>query len=438
MEEYRYSDLVAEHEWSEAVIILYLLVGNGYDEIAGILDSSHFGNPFLGEIYQAVTDLRSEGKAINPVVVSQRMGGKNSSEIRDLVESYSPSLMKAMDIQTIANSVYSNWIKRSLWDISEKIKGDVFGGSDGVDLCDGYISSLKSLVEGVSEEDVDNLGKVYDSLVSETERLYQGESGGIPTGYHYLDDMLYGLRPGHLFIVAARPGMGKTAFAVNLAYNLISKGRGVYFSSLEMTAEEVLARMVSLVTKISSRSLKFRPTFENISELVKVRSNIVSLPLYVDDFSRASVDYLRRKCIPMVKSGKVSVIIVDYLQLMNSARSENRLQEVSKISRDLKLMAKELNVPVVVLSQLSRGVERRDNKRPVLSDLRESGSIEQDSDEVAFLYREEYYLELEGAPESDIFAHRGKAELILSKNRHGRTGVVHMLFDKEIGLFSEA
>ncbi len=259
---------------------------------------------------------------------------------------------------------------------------------------------------------------------------------GIPTGYPELDRMTTGLHEEELIILAARPAVGKTAFALNIAQNIGSKfGKTVAIFSLEMGAESLVDRMLAAEGLIDSHSIRTgQLSDEEWRKVTIAQANLATAPIYIDDTPGIRITEIRSRSRKLAKeSGNLGLVLIDYLQLITGTGRENRQQEVSEISRQLKILAKELKVPVIALSQLSRGVEQRQDKRPVLSDIRESGSIEQDADIVAFLYRDDYY---DRAGESEDEIPNNKVEVIIEKNRSGARGTVELLFQKEYNKFS--
>jgi len=260
---------------------------------------------------------------------------------------------------------------------------------------------------------------------------------GVPTGFADLDELTAGFQPGDLIIVAARPSMGKTAFTLNIAQHAaITARKAVAFFSLEMSKEALVQRILCAEGRVDASRLRTgRLRDEEYAQLATAAGYLNTAPIYIDDTPAISVLEMRAKARRLKADRQdLELVVVDYLQLMrgSSSKSENRQQEVSEISRGLKALAKELNVPVVALSQLSRAVESRPDKRPMMSDLRESGAIEQDADLITFLYRPEYYF---GPTDKDGNSLEGRAELIVAKQRNGATGTVNLMFFKEYTRF---
>ena len=270
----------------------------------------------------------------------------------------------------------------------------------------------------------------------ETRSQQTSEITGIATGYQDLDHMTTGLHEEELIIVAARPAVGKTAFALNIAQNIGTKlDKTVAIFSLEMGSESLVDRMLAAEGLIESHSIRTGQLTEEVWRKYAIaQGNLAEASIYIDDTPGIRITEIRSRARNLAQeTGNLGLILIDYLQLITGTGRENRQQEVSEISRQLKILAKELKVPVIALSQLSRSVEQRQDKRPVLSDIRESGSIEQDADIVAFLYRDDYYdrggEEPEGLPNN-------KVEVIIEKNRSGARGTVELIFQKEYNKFS--
>ena len=296
---------------------------------------------------------------------------------------------------------------------------------------------------------------------AEQAQLRGGRISGVSSGFTDIDSLLGGLQPSDLIIVAGRPGMGKTSLATNIAFHAaryytqdkeagveVSKGAPVLFFSLEMAAQQLSARILSEQSEIEMWKIRNGKFSESEWEkFVLTMQDLSTLPLYIDDTGGISVAQIAARARRLKREKNIGLVIIDHLQLVaSSRRAENRVQEITEISKGLKVLAKELDVPVIALSQLSRGVDSRDDKRPVLSDLRESGSIEQDADVVMFVYREEYYLKSRepeaGSPEHGKWmekmerVHR-RAELLVEKHRHGATNKIDLFFDDRFTRFSD-
>ena len=314
-----------------------------------------------------------------------------------------------------------------------------YEGADGSD--DIIAQAEKALIdvsEGSSRSGFKRIDDVLNLNFENLEIRSQQTSSitGIATGYPALDAMTTGLHEEELIILAARPAVGKTAFALNIAQNIGTKlGKTVAIFSLEMGAESLVDRMLASEGVINSRAIRTgQLNDEEWQKLMIAQANLARASIYIDDTPGIKITEIRSRSRKLAQeTGNLGLILIDYLQLITGTGRENRQQEVSEISRQLKILAKELKVPVIALSQLSRGVEQRQDKRPVLSDIRESGSIEQDADIVAFLYRDDYY---ERGEQEDGGIPNNTVEVIIEKNRSGARGTVELMFQKEFNKFA--
>ncbi|HEN2830886.1 TPA: replicative DNA helicase [Streptococcus agalactiae] len=333
--------------------------------------------------------------------------------------------------------------KAMLRDIISKLTDTVNMAYEGNDSDEIIATAEKSLVDINEHSNRSGFRKISDVLKVNYENLelrsqQTSDVTGLPTGFRDLDRITTGLHPDQLIILAARPAVGKTAFVLNIAQNVGTKqNRPVAIFSLEMGAESLVDRMLAAEGMVDSHSLRTgQLTDQDWNNVTIAQGALADAPIYIDDTPGIKITEIRarsRKLSQEVDDG-LGLIVIDYLQLISGTRPENRQQEVSEISRQLKILAKELKVPVIALSQLSRGVEQRQDKRPVLSDIRESGSIEQDADIVAFLYRDDYYRR-EGE-EAEEIVEDNTVEVILEKNRAGARGTVKLMFQKEYNKFS--
>lgn len=333
--------------------------------------------------------------------------------------------------------------KAMLRDIISKLTDTVNMAYEGNDSDEIIATAEKALVDINEHSNRSGFRKISDVLKVNYENLelrsqQTSDVTGLPTGFRDLDRITTGLHPDQLIILAARPAVGKTAFVLNIAQNVGTKqNRPVAIFSLEMGAESLVDRMLAAEGMVDSHSLRTgQLTDQDWNNVTIAQGALADAPIYIDDTPGIKITEIRarsRKLSQEVDDG-LGLIIIDYLQLISGTRPENRQQEVSEISRQLKILAKELKVPVIALSQLSRGVEQRQDKRPVLSDIRESGSIEQDADIVAFLYRDDYYRR-EGE-EAEEIVEDNTVEVILEKNRAGARGTVKLMFQKEYNKFS--
>ncbi|HGI3687741.1 TPA: replicative DNA helicase [Streptococcus agalactiae] len=333
--------------------------------------------------------------------------------------------------------------KAMLRDIISKLTDTVNMAYEGNDSDEIIATAENALVDINEHSNRSGFRKISDVLKVNYENLelrsqQTSDVTGLPTGFRDLDRITTGLHPDQLIILAARPAVGKTAFVLNIAQNVGTKqNRPVAIFSLEMGAESLVDRMLAAEGMVDSHSLRTgQLTDQDWNNVTIAQGALADAPIYIDDTPGIKITEIRarsRKLSQEVDDG-LGLIVIDYLQLISGTRPENRQQEVSEISRQLKILAKELKVPVIALSQLSRGVEQRQDKRPVLSDIRESGSIEQDADIVAFLYRDDYYRR-EGE-EAEEIVEDNTVEVILEKNRAGARGTVKLMFQKEYNKFS--
>ena len=334
------------------------------------------------------------------------------------------------------NLVYNQAVLRKYLKAINKIQ-DTYYNSEIDSISDFLTNSEKQLQEVAKRRSIEafkDAKMITDSLQNRLETMKKADEEnniGVTTGYRALNDLIHGFQPGQFVILAARPAVGKTAFGLNLCYNAAIKGYPVAYFSLEMSAESLMTRIVSTESKVSQDCINLgRTTTQQRLAVKQACDRIGQLPLYIDDTAGITAMEMRSRARRLKADKGLDLIVVDYLQLMQGSGKHNsfgdRQQEVSEISRSLKALARELNVPIISLSQLSRGVEARQIKRPMLSDLRESGSLEQDADIVAFLYREDYY-----NPETE----NKHTELIIAKHRNGPVDTVNLFFHKQFTKF---
>ncbi len=349
-------------------------------------------------------------------------------------------------VPTSANAEYYAKIvaeKSMLRNIISRLTETVNEAYDGAIESDDIIAHAEKALVDINERSSNSgFRKISDVLKENYEALEErsqqtSEVTGLPTGFRDLDKITTGLHPDQLVILAARPAVGKTAFVLNIAQNVGTKQNApVAIFSLEMGADSLVNRMLAAEGLVDSHNLRTgQLTDQDWQNLTLAQGTLADAPIYIDDTPGIKVTEIRARSRKLAQElGGLGLIVIDYLQLITGTRTENRQQEVSDISRQLKILAKELKVPVIALSQLSRGVEQRQDKRPVLSDIRESGSIEQDADIVAFLYRDDYY-ERGDKEDGDQFEDN-TIEVILEKNRAGARGTVKLIFQKEYNKFS--
>ena len=425
-------------EAEQSVLGSLLLDGEAVVKVASFLRPEDFYNRAHSLIYQAILDLHERREPVDFVTLCDELDRKGVLE--DVGgPAYITSLINAVPtpihVEHYAHIVERTAILRRLISAATEIASLAY--EDSLDV-DEVVDRAEQLVFGVSQrrlhKEVLPIRQVLEEYFERLEYLYhhRGEFIGLPTGFKQLDKLLGGLQKSDFIIVAGRPSMGKSSLALSIAHHLARyHGRRIAIFSLEMSAEQVVQRLLAAETKIDSQRLRLGDIRdEEWPRLIQAIGMLSEALIFIDDTPAISAMELRAKARRVHAEHGLDLIIVDYLQLMHgNSRSENRVQEISYISRSLKALARELNVPVLALSQLSRAVEQRQDKRPILSDLRESGSIEQDADVVIFIYRDEVYNP--DTPKKNI------AELIVAKHRSGPTGTVPLYFHKEVAQFSE-
>ena len=447
---------------AEQSLIGSVLVNNDIiDEISNIVNAGKFFDPIHRKIYEVIETLNNKGMIANPITLKNYFEKDSGlSEVGGVdylvkLTRFSSSIKQAIDYAKIIHEMY---VKRELIFISDGVSDqakDEQIEKTGENIIEDAEKSLFDLAErGNFSQTFLKFNQAIDQTIEMATLAMKSDQGivGVPTGLSDLDEKLGGLHKSDLIIIAGRPSMGKTALATNIAYYAAKhmqdnneKG-SVAFFSLEMSSEQLSTRILSEQARISSHEIRTgKATEETLNRYIETSRNIYDLPLYIDETPAIAISTLSNRARRIKRLFCLKLIVVDYIQLMrtNSNRMDGRVQEISEITQGLKALAKELNVPVVALSQLSRAVEQRDDKKPQLSDLRESGSIEQDADVVLFVYREEYYLEKK-EPKQGSIEHaewqskmsdiHGQAELIVGKHRHGSTGVVHVEFE---GMFTK-
>lgn len=392
------------------------------------------------KIFETIKDLAEQDKPIDmTIVVSELEKRKILNQVGGIeyITELTSIVPSAANVEEYIKIVSENAIKRRLIETAIAIETDSYNWSDSLDeLLD---KSEKIVMEIGKTRNASEFQSIQDVLMktqASLEKLAQskGEVTGVATGFRYLDKVTSGLHPNELIIIAARPAMGKTAFALNIATNIaMDSGKTVAIFNLEMPAEQLAMRMLASVGQIDSRKLSSgrleNNDWKRVNEAI---SRLAETKIFIDDTPGISIGEIRAKARRLAAEGNLGVIIIDYLQLIsvNSKYSGNRQQEIAEISRSLKTLAMEINVPIIALAQLSRSVDSRDDKRPILSDLRESGSIEQDADIVAFLYREDYY-----KPTEAIDENTSRSEFIIRKHRNGPTTTVKLIFKRDKSTF---
>jgi len=440
------------------------------EEFSDYLRSTHFFVPVHNRIYEAILKIVDRGQNADALTLKsyfekdtdlEQVGG--AGYISDLAA----SVISVINAKNYAQIIYDLHIRRELIAIGRDVVNDAYEqdiDSDSEDCLQMAEKRLYDLAEtgGANTGGFVTMKEAVGVSIQLAEKAFKtdGNVTGVTSGLRDFDKKMGGLQPSDLLILAARPAMGKTSLAVNVAYNAANawaksggeEGGRVGVISLEMSADQLATRLLSSLSGIPSEKLRTGSfTSEEFYRMVDVSNWLSQVPLYIDDTPAQTITAVRTRARRMKRKHGLEMLIVDYLQLLRGTGSkqgsDNRVLEVSEITRGLKAIAKELNIPVIALSQLSRGVESREDKRPMLSDLRESGSIEQDADVVMFIYREEYYLQALEPDASDTTKHaewedkmtkaRNIAQIIIAKQRHGSVGTVDLYFDGQFTQFKD-
>ena len=424
-------------EAEQAVLGAIFLEPSAFITASEILTAEDFYRNAHQKIFQVFAKLNDAGKAVDLVTVAEELSATRQLEDAgglSYLSELAASVPTAANIAYYAGIVAEKALLRRLIRTATHIAQEGYTREDDVDeLLDEAERSIMEVAQRKNAGDFKHIKDVLVSTYDNIEMLHnrKGDVTGIPTGFYELDRMTAGFQRNDLIIVAARPSVGKTSFALNIAQNVGTKTEeNVAIFSLEMGAEQLVMRMLCAEGNIDAQRLRTGAlTDEDWRKLTMAMGSLSNSGIYIDDTPGVRVTEIRSKCRRLKQEHGLGMVVIDYLQLIQgSARSrENRQQEVSEISRSLKALARELEVPVIALSQLSRGVEQRQDKRPMMSDIRESGSIEQDADIVAFLYREDYY-------EQDT-ENKNIIEIIIAKQRNGPVGTVQLAFIKEYNKF---
>ncbi len=448
-------------EAEQSVIGSVLLANEIFDDINIIISSKNFYDPVHKKIFQALEKLIYSGLLANPITLKnyfeKEKDDLNIPEYLVKITKFSTSSRQAIEYSKL---IFDLYVKRELI----KISGDVIDQAklndldiDGQKIIENYEKSLFDLAEkGSFSSSLIKFDEAMRQTIEMASNAYKNEEGivGVPTGLRDLDDRLGGLHKSDLVIIAGRPSMGKTALATNIAFNAAKKIQEmgekscVAFFSLEMSSEQLSTRILAEQSRIKSNDIRRgKISEEQFDKFIETSKDISELPLYIDETPAITIAALSNRARRIKRLYGLEMVVIDYIQLMRASNSNNgRVQEISEITQGLKALAKELAVPVLALSQLSRAVEQRDDKKPQLSDLRESGSIEQDADVVMFVYREAYYLQgkeprpatvehAEWQAKMNEVSHL--AELIIQKQRHGPTGNVMLEFEAMFTKFKD-
>ncbi|RCL00981.1 MAG: replicative DNA helicase [Candidatus Tokpelaia sp. JSC188] len=460
-------------EAEQALLGALLINNDAFDRVSDLLRPQHFFEPLHAQIYEVSASLISMGKLANPITLKSFIPA--DEKIADITV-FNYVLRLAAEAVTVINAadygriIYDLYTRRSLINLGEKIVNIAYDApveltpSKQIENAEQQLFRLAET--GRYGSSFENFNEVLTKTINmaKAARKRSSKLSGIPTYIHTLDERMGGLQRSDLIILAGRPGMGKTALATNIAFNIAAayraenelsdkaknEGGVVGFFSLEMSSEQLATRIIAEQTEISSTKIRRGEISDSdFVELIDNMYRIQRIPLYIDQTGAISIVQLSARARRLKRQRNLDALIIDYIQLMSGSSHrilENRVQEITEITTNLKSLAKELNIPIIALSQLSRQVESREDKRPQLSDLRESGSIEQDADVVLFVYREEYYLQnkkpKEGTSEheqwqADMDRIHNKAEVIIAKQRHGPTGTINLAFHSEFTRFSD-
>lgn len=462
------------NEEAEQALLGVLLTNNrSLEKVGDFLKAEHFFVGVHSKIFDAITRLVDRGQVANPVTLKNFFDKEKELEHvggAEYLVDLAANVISIVNAYDYAKNIFEHYLRRELIGLGENMvntahKHDIDNNAES--QIEDAESRLFRLAEfGEQKGGFVKLELSVQQALATAEKAFKagGEVTGLTTGYVDMNKKLGGFHPSDLVIIAARPSMGKTSLVTNMAYKVASeyiksggeRGGRVGFFSLEMSAEQLALRVLSDAGSIASEKIRRGAIDESdFLRFAEASQELAKLPLYIDDTPGLTIAALRTRARRLHRQHGLDLIIIDYMQLLSGAkRTDNRVQEISEISRGLKTLAKELDVPVIALSQLSRQVENRDNKRPQLSDLRESGSIEQDADVVMFIYREEYYLSREEpsqnaneGTEKYLERHRSWqdrleqamniAEVIIGKQRHGPIGTVNLQFDGEYTRFSD-
>jgi replicative DNA helicase len=466
-------------EAEQALLGAILLSNRAYEKVSEFLEPEHFADPVHGRIFAACGKLIDRNQMANPVTLKtyfEADGGLTEIGGTAYLAQLANAVVSVVNAEDYGKLIFDLHLRRELIGLGEDLVNDAFApdlDSTAIDQIGWAEAKLYDLATtGKTEGGFEDFRTVMIGAIEAAEAAHkrQGKLSGVPTGLIDMDAKLGGLHESDLLILAGRPSMGKTSLATNIAFNAayaykeemdaLGRKKAVdgaitAFFSLEMSSEQLATRILAEQAEIASHKIRQGElSNEEFERLVVAAGNLHRLPLYIDDTPALSISAVRTRARRLQRQHGLGLIIIDYLQLLrgSSTQSENRVQEVSEITRGLKALAKELSVPVIALSQLSRAVEAREDKRPQLSDLRESGSIEQDADVVMFVFREEYYLERavpSQRPEESMekFNERhakwmarceevwNTAEVIIAKQRHGPVGTIRLAFHGEYTKF---
>lgn len=433
-------------ELEKAVLGALLIDNESLSDTIDSLRPEYFYKTEHQKIFEAIVTLFNQTQPVDILTVSEEIKRMGATEIvggLPYISKLTNNVGSGSNSEFHARIIAEKFIKRSLISISNNIIGDAFNDSiDIFDLLNTAEEKLFTVTEGTLRKSYDKMSTLIKGALENIEILRNKEDNlsGVPSGFINLDRITSGWQKSDLIIIAARPGMGKTAFALSMARNIaINHKTALGFFSLEMSSEQLVNRLIASEAELGANKLRKGDLADH--EMIQLHEKIKHLSeaqIFIDDTPALTIFELRAKARRLVKNNKIGIIMIDYLQLMHAGgNAGNREQEISTISRSLKGIAKELKIPVIALSQVNRGVESRTgvgSKRPMLSDLRESGAIEQDADIVTFIYRPEYYKIYEWDNGDDS---RGQAEIIIAKHRNGSLNNVRLKFTAEFAKFTD-
>lgn len=424
-------------EAEQSVIGSMIIDSDSISIASELINSDDFYNKQYGVIFDAMVELNNEGKAVDIVTLQERLKERGAPDqvsslefIRDIITAVPTSA----NIVYYANIVSEKSTLRKLIRLTDEISNNCYEGKGTTEeILTTTESKMYELVQKRNTSELVPIRKVVTNALNRIQAAYlsDGTVTGISTGFYDLDYMTSGMQPSDLVIIAARPAMGKTAFVLNVAGHMaFREKKNVMIFSLEMSSEQLVNRLFAFESRVDAQHLRNGKLEDSEwSKLAEAAGVVAGSNLQIDDTPGISIGELRSKCRKRKLEKGLDIVMIDYLQLMTGGgKSESRQQEISEISRSLKGLARELNVPVIALSQLSRTVEQRPDKRPMMSDLRESGAIEQDADMVMFIYRDDYYNK-----DSDK---KNVAEIIIGKQRHGPVGTVDLAWLPEYTKFA--
>lgn len=447
---------------AEQALLAALLHDNYvYEQVSEILSPENFALPVHQKIYHTIITLIERSQIANPITIAPMLVG-DIEDIREYLAKLATSVVTLSGAKTYAKQIYDTFLRRRLIHLGEQIVDESYditldrSAIDTIESAEQHLFDLA--VKGDIEKKDLGFSSALGEAVKQAQAAFERDSHivGVTTGLHEVDKCLGGLHPSDLIIVAGRPSMGKTALAVNIAFNAAKAykdntdaGAKVMFFSLEMSAEQLAMRILGQESEIpSDRIRRGAITARDFDHFSKVTKELQSLPLFIDDTPALTIASLRTRVRRLYRQEKIGLIVIDYLQLLSAGgHNENRVQELSLLTRSLKALAKEMNVPVIAVSQLSRAVEQREDKHPQLSDLRESGTIEQDADIVTFVYREAYYIArnkpADGSPKMEAWQQEmsrvhGQATLMIAKQRHGPVKNITLHFNEALTKFGNA